>query len=298
MGKIAIIGYGNTGRASYEAVTASPDMTVAGVVLRNKATAAAKGVPEGVTVVEDIAELGKVDAAILCTPSREMPGVATKLLKRGINTVDSYDFHPDIYERKTELDAVARANGAVAVIASGWDPGSDSVIRALFEAAAPRGITTTNFGPGMSMGHSVVAASVPGVKKALSITVPKGSGLHRRMVYIEMEDASRFEEAKAAIIADSYFSHDETHVTLTDDADALTDRGSGVHLTRKGASGVTDNQLFSFNMTINNPALTGQLLAASARAALRQSPGCYTLIEIPVIDLLPGEREKLIRRLV
>jgi diaminopimelate dehydrogenase len=130
------------------------------------------------------------------------------------------------------------------------------------------------------------------------MTIPKGSGLHRRMVYIELEDASRFEEAKAAIIADPYFSHDETHVMLTDDVDALTDKGSGVLLTRKGASGVTDNQLFSFNMTINNPALTGQLLAASARATVKQAPGCYTLIEIPVIDLLQGDREKLIRKLV
>ena len=60
----------------------------------------------------------------------------------------------------------------------------------------------------------------------------------------------------------------------------------------------THNQLFKFSMKINNPALTGQALVASARAAMKQKPGCYTMIEIPVIDLLEGDKEDLIRHLV
>ena len=51
-------------------------------------------------------------------------------------------------------------------------------------------------------------------------------------------------------------------------------------------------------MHINNPALTGQVLVCAARASMKQQPGCYTMIEIPVIDLLPGEREELIGHLV
>lgn len=31
---------------------------------------------------------------------------------------------------------------------------------------------------------------------------------------------------------------------------------------------------------------------------MKQQSGCYTMIEIPVIDLLPGEREELIAHLV
>ena len=74
--------------------------------------------------------------------------------------------------------------------------------------------------------------------------------------------------------------------------------GHGVNLTRKGVSGKTQNQLFEFNMHINNPALTGQVLVFVARASMKQQPGCYTMIEIPVIDLLPGEHEELIAHLV
>ncbi|HAH73742.1 MAG TPA: diaminopimelate dehydrogenase, partial [Butyricimonas virosa] len=31
---------------------------------------------------------------------------------------------------------------------------------------------------------------------------------------------------------------------------------------------------------------------------MKQQPGCYTLIEIPVIDMLYGDREELIKHLV
>ena len=69
-------------------------------------------------------------------------------------------------------------------------------------------------------------------------------------------------------------------------------------MTRKGVSGKTPNQRFDFNMSINNPALTGQVLVGAARASMKQKPGCYTMIEIPVIDLLPGDRETLVAHLV
>jgi len=187
---------------------------------------------------------------------------------------------------------------AVSIISAGWDPGSDSVIRAMLQAIAPKGITYTNFGPGMSMGHTVAVKAIEGVQTALSMTIPTGTGIHRRMVYIEVKEGYDFQQVAAAIKADPYFVNDETHVVQVSCVDELLDMGHGVHLTRKGVSGKTQNQLFEFNMHINNPALTGQVLVCAARAAMRQKPGCYTMIEIPVIDLLPGDREELIAHLV
>ena len=216
----------------------------------------------------------------------------------GISTVDSFDIHDQIVRVRGELDAVARESGAVSIIAAGWDPGSDSIVRALMQGLAPKGITWTNFGPGRSMGHSVAVRAIAGVKDALSMTIPVGTGIHRRMVYVELEPGADFEKVSAAIKADPYFVHDETHVQQVDSVDALNDVGHGVNLVRKGVSGQTHNQNFEFNMSINNPALTGQVLVMVARAAVRQKPGCYTMIEIPVIDMLEGEREDLIRKLV
>jgi len=239
-----------------------------------------------------------VDVAILSTPSRKVKENAEKYLAMGINTVDSFDIHTDICALRAALDPLAKANGAVSIISAGWDPGSDSIVRALMQGLAPKGVTYTNFGPGRSMGHSVAAKSIAGVKDALSVTIPIGTGLHRRMVYVELEEGADFAAVDAAIHADPYFSHDETHVTQVSSVDDLNDVGHGVNLVRKGVSGKTHNQHFEFDMSINNPALTGQVLVMVARAAVRQAPGCYTMIEIPVIDMLAGDRETLIRSLV
>ena len=134
------------------------------------------------------------------------------------------------------------------------------------QSLAPKGITYTNFGPGMSMGHSVCCKAIEGVKDALSMTIPVGTGIHRRMVYIEVEEGYDFEKISAAIKADPYFVNDETHVKQVASVDELKDMGHGVNLVRKGVSGKTQNQLFEFNMKINNPALTSQVLVNVARA--------------------------------
>lgn len=297
--RVAVVGYGNIGKSVLEAVKEAPDFELAGVVRRKSSIE--ENVPVeliGIKIVSDIKELGKVDVAILCIPTRSIPDVATNILSMGINTVDSYDIHSSIWDLKENLNKTAEENGTVSIISAGWDPGSDSVVRALLEAVAPKGITYTNFGPGMSMGHTVAVKAIEGVKAALSMTIPVGTGIHRRMVYIELKEGAKFEDVEKRIKNDPYFMHDETYVKEVEDVDNLIDMGHGVNLVRKGVSGQTYNQLFEFNMKINNPALTGQVLVSVARASMKQKPGCYTMIEIPMIDMLYGEREQLIKSLV
>jgi diaminopimelate dehydrogenase len=118
------------------------------------------------------------------------------------------------------------------------------------------------------------------------------------MIYIELKDGYAFDMVAENIKKDPYFINDETHVIKEENINSIIDVGSGVNLTRKGVSGQTHNQNFEFNMKVNNPALTGQVMVSSARAAMKQQPGCYTVIEIPAIDFLYGSREDIIRRLV
>lgn len=295
--RAAIVGYGNIGKYALQALQAAPDFEVAGIVRRS----GADGMPaelQGYNVVKDIRELGSVDVAILSTPTRSVEKYAKDILSLGINTVDSFDIHSQIVSLRRSLDGSAKAGNAVAVISAGWDPGSDSVVRTLLQAIAPKGITYTNFGPGMSMGHTVAVKAIEGVKAALSMTIPVGTGIHRRMVYVEIEEGYDFAQVASDIKNDPYFVNDETHVINVPSVDELLDMGHGVNLTRKGVSGTTQNQLFEFNMRINNPALTGQVLVCAARASMRQRPGCYTMVEIPVLDLLHGDREELIAHLV
>ena len=294
--RAAIVGYGNIGRYVLDALQTAPDFEVAGVVRRDASNVPAE--LAGYPVVTTLEALKDVQVAILCTPSRSAQEYAERALELGINTVDSFDIHTEIVPTRRALDAAARRSGSVAVLSAGWGPGTDSMVRALMEVCAPKGLTYTNFGPGMSMGHTVAVKAIEGVKAALSMTIPTGTGIHRRMVYIEVEEGHDFAKVAAAIKADPYFVHDETHVMQVESVDALLDMGHGVNLTRKGVSGCTPNQRFEFNMSINNPALTAQIMVGSARASLLQKPGAYTMIEIPLIDYLYGDREELVRRLV
>lgn len=295
--RIAILGYGNIGKAAEEAIKAAPDMELAGIFHHNDCL-------DKISNVQCQMSNGEcpADVVLVATPTREVQKFATVLAARGICTVDSFDIHGQIWNLRSSLDAVCQANKCVSIISAGWDPGSDSMIRALLMALAPKGITYTNFGPGRSMGHTVAAKAIEGVKNALSMTIPLGTGIHRRMVYIELEEGADFKTVEAAILADDYFAHDETHVIAVESVDALNNVAHGVNLVRSGVSGETHNQRFEFNMAINNPALTGQVMVSCARAAFRlKSRGDYgakTMIELAPIDLLAGDTEQLVKTLV
>ena len=292
--RVCVVGFGNVGREAVDCVNQAQDMELAGVVEIYDVKASA------VPVVKDVDELeGDIDVAILTIPSRLIPDVAPSYLERGINTVDGYDIHGEsMLSLREKLASVAVQHGRVSVIGSGWDPGTDSIVRILFQAIAPHGITYTNFGPGMSMGHSVAARAVPGVLDGVSFTLPTGYGQHFRDVYVEVEEGFDFEEISKRIKEDPYFVNDSTRVTRVDDVNKVRVMAHGVHLERVGSSGSSHNQLLELNMKISNPSATAQVMVSAARASMRLAPGCYVLGEIPPIDLLPGCREDVIESMV
>lgn len=283
--KVAILGYGNIGRAAEQAIKAAPDMELAGIYHHNDN-------------LDDI----EADVVLLCTPTREVEPFAKALLQRGVCTVDSFDIHQKIYDLRQSLMPVAQANKAVSVISAGWDPGSDSVVRALLLALAPEGVTYTNFGPGRSMGHTVAAKAIAGVKDALSMTIPMGKGVHRREVYVELEEGADAQVVESLLKADAYFASDDTKMIVVESVAAINSVGHGVNLVRDGVSSNVEGQHLEYTMRINNPALTAQVMVSAARAAVRMQQkgqyGAYTMIELSPIAMLPGEEEKLIRQLV
>ena len=58
--KVAIVGYGNIGKYSVDALRAAPDMELVGIVRR-----AGSAPVHGIKTVTDISELGEVDVALL-----------------------------------------------------------------------------------------------------------------------------------------------------------------------------------------------------------------------------------------
>ncbi|MDL2226903.1 diaminopimelate dehydrogenase [Deltaproteobacteria bacterium OttesenSCG-928-M10] len=307
MSKITVLvhGLGNIGQAVIRSVEGAPDMECLGVVRSPASVGTKKMELRGLSDFDSLEALikakGKPRAAIICGPSRLAPDDAARYLAAGLHTVDSFDIHGQVPAVVERLEKEAVKAGRAAITAAGWDPGTDSVLRALFEAMAPVGTTFTNFGRGRSMGHSVAARAVEGVADAVSLTIPIGGGRHSRLVYVLPESGAAPEAIRAALAADDYFSHDPLDVRFVADAAELAlaaDNSHGVLMERLGASGAASNQRFSFDMRIDNPALTAQVLAACARAATRLSPGAYTLIDVPPVALLPGDRMSHVARLV
>lgn len=292
--RLAIVGLGNVGKGALDAVQASPDMELAGVVVREQSLQRTQAGYPTLPLVSNIQHLGPIDVAVLALPSRIVPAITPQILAQGINTVDCYDIGHSLWQLRTQLDVAAKATGATAISAAGWDPGTNSLIRAIFALQAPCGTTYTNFGPGMSMGHTAAAKRIAGVKDALSLTIPQGQGKHRRLVYIELSESHSLTTVNQAILQDPYFSHDETRVQIVNDVQAMMDTNHGALIEHQGTSGSTPCQSFRYELRINNPALTGQILIAAARATQQMQPGAYTMLEVPLAYFLPGSIREII----
>ena len=290
------MGYGNIGRYTIESLTNERDFELAGVV--DPFVMSPPRELEDVPFVKTLEEAPDFDVALLCIPTRQVKETGLKVLAMGKRCADIFDIHGeevlDLYQ--TFKEAALKYNTA-SISAAGWDPGIDSVIRTLMTVMIPKGITYTNFGPGMSMGHSVAAKAIPGVKDAVSLTYPKGSGLHRRLVYILPEEGADKGEIEKTLKADSYFSHDEVNINFVDSLEDARDFGHSCEIERKGRSGIHNNQRATFKADINNPAVTSQALVMSARAVMKQRPGAYTMNMVPPSDFLNISIEELLVKL-
>jgi len=297
--RVAIVGFGHVGRGVLDALIESPDMEVAGIVELPHVIEKIKNEVGNIPLVDnDITGLGKIDVAILAINSRNVPETAPIYLQKGINTVDAYDVHREsLINLRKDLNDVAKKHGTVSIISAGWDPGSDSIVRAVLEINAPKGITYVNYGPGMSMGHTVAVKAIEGIDDAISLTIPKGVGMHKRLVYVSLKQGYDLEKVSHQIKNDPYFVHDEVHIFEVSNIRDLIDMGHAVKIERKGVSGKTHNQKMEYTLSVNNPAITGQVMVSAARASLKQKPGCYTMLEIPPIDFLYGEKQELLSRL-
>lgn len=286
MKNIVIAGAGNVGICAAKSIMNSTDMVLYGFLRRRE-----EKVPEfeDIQVRTEIDMFDKKpDGVIICVPSENVYGVEKKLLEKGINTVDAYDLHGKIYELKAGLEESAKSGNASAIIGAGWDPGLDSTIRTLLCAAIPKGKTYTDFGPGMSMGHTAAVKSIDGIENAVSITVPKGKGEHKRKVYIVLKNGEKRNDIEHEILSNEYFEHDETEIFFVDSIKDFYNTSHRVKIFHNDL-GAENKQRAKFEMEIDNPSLTGEILVSAMRASFLMTSGCYFFNEVPPIYFIPNK---------
>ena len=288
---LAIVGFGNLGRACARAILKDEQIDLAGIVRR--AEYISEALPTAlkkIPIVSHISELPHVDGALICVPTELVFGVAHDLLQHGIPIVECATLHGNAFQdHKREIDRIANNHHVTAIVGAGWDPGVLSLFRDLFALVTPKGYTEISRRSATSLHHTTVASAVPGVKEALATEQPTSDGKVQRYVYVQLEPGADFDKVESAILSDPLFLAEETLVFPVDDIAMLEDEGNGVLLERKGEAAGLAHQLFLLEGRYSESALAAETMVAAAKALPMRSKRAYGLFDLP-LGMLWGER--------
>lgn len=294
---VAIVGWGNVGRGCKRAIEECSDMVLAGVVRRPQTVKNEDEALANTRVVSDVRKLKDVDVALLCVPSREVPDYVRQYQDLGISTVDSYDEHDKILTVRRESDINAKIKKVVSIIGAGWDPGTDSAIRAIMKLVSITGHTTTTFGGtkgGRSMGHTVFVKNIEGVKNAVALTIANGRGKQKRKIYMELLPNADLEQIESTIKNDPYFTGDPVEIEVVKSIDKYNTLHHAGTVER---TGMQVNQ--RYDVAGINPEFTANIMVSCVRACMaaknKEEFGSYTFIERPLTEYMAGStlEEKL-----
>ncbi|MFR0873248.1 MAG: Gfo/Idh/MocA family oxidoreductase [Bilophila wadsworthia] len=148
--KAAVMGLGNIGRYAIEALEIQPDFTCVGVIRRKESLGKdahdLRGVPEYASLAD--LEAARKPDVVLLAPFPQDPRSRGQIWSASAITpwtastsTTGLSNHRPVY--------AGREGTAVSITAAGWDPGTDSVMRALFEAMAPVGRYLHHLGRGV-----------------------------------------------------------------------------------------------------------------------------------------------------
>jgi diaminopimelate dehydrogenase len=292
--QLAVIGFGRLGRACTAAISDDDQLALAGIVRR----------PESLTgplpshfskfpVVSHARELARVDAALICVPTREVLATARDLLQHRTPIVECTELHDTAFrEHRDELDRIASHHKVSAIVGAGWNPGALSLFRALFALLTPRGHTRTSWRTGANLHHTGAACAVPGVREALTSELRSGDGRVQRYVYVELEKGADPARVEAAIRSDPLFLDEETLVFPVEDIRVL-EEGHGVLLERCGSAATTDHQMLLLEARYSETALAAAVMTAAARAIRTCKHGASSLFDLPLGSLWGDLKEKV-----
>lgn len=320
--RIGILGYGNLGRGIECAIRQNQDMELVAVFTRRDPQQV-KIQTEGVSVykVDQITEFqDKIDVLILCGGSATDLPKQTPEYAKYFNVIDSFDTHANIPQHFADVDEVAKANGHVAMISVGWDPGMFSLNRLYAESILPEGKDYTFWGKGVSQGHSDAIRRVKGVKDGKQYTIPVDAALeavrsgsnpelttrqkHTRECFVVAEEGADLAQIEHDIkTMPNYFSDYDTTVHFISEEELKRDHSGIPHggfVIRSGKTGLNKehNHIIEYSLKLDsNPEFTASVLVAYARAVYRMQQegmkGCKTVFDVAPAYLSPMSGEEL-----
>lgn len=312
--KIGIYGYGNLGKGVECAIKQNPDAQLVAVFTRRNPESVKILTPDvKVEKAENVLDYkDKIDILIICGGSATDLPVMTPNLAKHFNVIDSFDTHAKIPEHFANVDSAARANGNIALISAGWDPGMFSLNRLMASAILPNGKDYTFWGRGVSQGHSDAIRRIEGVADARQYTCPVEEAVnavragenpeltarqkHTRECYVvakEGADLNRIENEIKTMPA--YFADYDTTVTFISQEELdKNHRGipHGGSVIRTGVTGIDgeNKEIIEYKLKLDsNPEFTASVILCYARALYKMKSrgeiGCKTVFDVAPADM-------------
>ncbi|MDE5715410.1 MAG: diaminopimelate dehydrogenase [Anaeroplasmataceae bacterium] len=318
--RIGICGYGNLGKGVELAVQNSKDMSLVAVFTR-RSPETVKTNGTQVYHLEDVLDFkDKIDVMIICGGSATDLPKQTPELSKHFNVVDSFDTHANIFMHYQNVNQIAKENGKLGVISTGWDPGMFSLNRLYMEAVLPDGTDYTFWGKGVSQGHSDAIRRIKGVQDARQYTIPKEEALNRvrsgenpllstrekhlRECYVVLEagaDALYVEQQIKTM--PNYFADYDTVVHFISQEELEKNHKGIPHggfVIRTGQTNVGVQHKIEYSLKLDsNPEFTGSVMTAYARACYRMNQegktGAITVFDVAPKYLSTKSLEELLK---
>jgi diaminopimelate dehydrogenase len=223
-----------------------------------------------------------VDAALVCVPVDAVLGVATSLLQSRIPLVECARLHGEAFiGHKSAIHRAALHHKVPAVVGAGCDPGALSLLRSQFALLAPHGHTETSLRTGTSLHHTLAAAGIKGVRKALATEQKSVDGTRQRYVYVELEPSIDAAAVEDALVNDPLFLDGKTLVFPVPSIAALEETNRGVLLERRAAPGEAGHASFLLEARYDEAGLAARMMLAAARSLPFLQAGAYSLLDLP-----------------
>ena len=324
--KVAVVGFGNIGRAVIAALPKQPDMELMAVLTRRPREVHAQASNLPIFSIGQANDLPiQPDVAILCGGSKAdlFDGGQGGQFINICHTVDSFDTHARIAEYAAEMNQAARVAGHVAIFSTGWDPGTFSLARVFANAFLPGVRAYAFYGlterGGLSMGHSDAIRTIPGVADARQYThaIPeaikwvrsgknpdlKPGDMHWRECVVVLKSGTDPTAVREQIVGmPHYFAPYRTEVRFVSQQELNRHYYSMPHdgvVIAVGETAPGHQAIIEYkNVWDSNPEGTAGIMLAFARAAVRlgkeKRSGAFTPLDIPPAYLSPHSQEELL----
>ena len=286
--RVGVVGYGNLGSSLAKLLSADNRFELVAIFSKRDVTSAYGEVIKYENIEQFV---GKIDIMFLCGGSFSSLQDQAKNVLKNFNCIDAFDTHKKINQHIASCNTIAKENKKVAFCSFGWDPGLFSLMRLLFHSI--EGECFTDWGKGISQGHTEALKQIKNVNAAVQYTIPNKNlikklkqgksinlnNLHTRFCYIYAE--KDYANIKKKILKiPNYFKGQKVKIKFVE-KQKLNELKKSYH---KGEVFTPFNTL-NFSLSTNsNPITTAKILIAFAcvenEYIIQKKYGAYSILEI------------------